>query len=237
MGNKPTIWAIIPAAGIGSRMQADKPKQYISLGKRTVLAQSLHRLATHPQISGIIIAIAENDPWWTAPSEYSCPIITTIGGATRADSVLNALQTLSEQENNTWALVHDAARPCLRHGDIDKMLTAILPHSVGGILGMPVSDTMKRVNETSEIIETVSRQKLWRAATPQLFQATTLQQALIAAKEAGQMVTDEASAMELAGHQPLMVAGHADNIKITLPQDLALATLYLQQQREEGKCG
>lgn len=237
MGNKPSIWAIIPAAGIGSRMQADKPKQYLSLGERTVLEQSVHRLASHPRISGIIVAIAENDPWWTVLPEYTCPIVTTIGGETRADSVLQALQTLSEQEKDAWALVHDAARPCLRHTDIDKMLAAIFPDSVGGILGMPVSDTMKRVNAAGEVTETVSRQNLWRAATPQLFQAAALQEALIAAKEAGQDVTDEASAMELAGHQPLMVAGYADNIKITLPQDLALATLYLQQQREEGRCG
>lgn len=231
MNNKPTIWAIIPAAGIGSRMQADKPKQYLSLGERTVLGQSLHRLATHPSIAGIIIALAENDSWWTETQKNStCPIITTIGGDTRADSVLYALKTLADHAEDAWALVHDAARPCLRHSDIDKMISVLLPDSEGGILGSPVNDTMKRVNKHGRITETVSRQGLWRAATPQLFRANTLQHALMSAKENGQLVTDEASAMELAGYQPRMVKGHADNIKITLPQDLALAQYYLQQQ-------
>lgn len=233
MDNKATIWAIVPAAGIGTRMQADKPKQYLALGSGTVLSHSLQRLASHPAISGIIVALAEHDPWWpTIEQNYPCPIITTIGGSTRADSVLYGLQTLATQTEDAWALVHDAARPCLRHSDIDKMLSILLPHPVGGILGMPVNDTMKRVNVDGTIINTVSRDGLWRAATPQLFRATALQQALISAKEKGQQVTDEASAMELSGHQPLMVAGHADNIKITLPQDLALAEHYLQQQEK-----
>ncbi len=231
MNNKPTIWAIIPAAGIGSRMQADKPKQYLSLGGRTVLGQSLHRLTSHAAISGVIVALAENDPWWPElEQDATCPIITTMGGDTRADSVLSALDTLAEHVKDAWALVHDAARPCLRHSDIDKMISVLLPDSAGGILGMPTNDTMKRVNEQGSITETVSRQRLWRATTPQLFRAKALQDALISAKEGGQFVTDESSAMELAGYQPLMVEGHADNIKITLPQDLALAQYYLQQQ-------
>ncbi len=233
MDNKATIWAIIPAAGIGARMQASKPKQYLPLGERTVLGQSVHQLATHPNIAGIMIALAEADTE-TLSETYSCPVLTTQGGATRADSVLHALQALPVDTADTWALVHDAARPCLRHSDIDLMLSILLSHPVGGILGMPMSDTMKRVDAKGKIIETVSRAGLWRAATPQLFRASALQQALVSAQEKGQPVTDEASAMELLGYQPIMVAGHADNIKITLPQDLALAEYYLQQQQEEA---
>ena len=234
MGNKPTIWAIIPAAGVGARMQASKPKQYLPLAGRTVLGQSLHQLATHPAITGIIVALAEHDSEWeTIAPDDNCPVITTIGGSTRADSVLHAVQALAEHAEDmtqTWALVHDAARPCLRHEDIDKMLSTLLSHPAGGILGLPVSDTMKRVNAQGEIIATIPRQALWRAATPQLFRAERLQGALESAIKQGKVVTDEASAMELAGYQPMMVAGHADNIKITLPQDLALAEYYLRQQ-------
>ncbi len=232
--NKLEVWAVVPAAGIGSRMQADRPKQYLDLEGKTVIEQTLERLASHPRIKGIVISVAENDPWWPQCSQdYSCPIHVVSGGDERADSVLNALKQLVTLTNDDpWVLVHDAARPCLRHQDIDSMLSALSTHSVGGILGIPVNDTVKRANAKQEITETVSRQGLWRASTPQMFHLHALIQALQTAKQQQLVVTDEASAMELAGFQPMMVEGHADNIKITLPQDLALASLYLQQQRE-----
>ena len=232
--NKLEVWAVVPAAGIGSRMQADRPKQYLDLDGKTVIEQTLERLASHPRIKGIVISVAENDPWWSQCSQdYSCPIHVVSGGIERADSVLNALKQLTILTNDDpWVLVHDAARPCLRHQDIDSMLSVLSTHSVGGILGIPVNDTVKRANAKQEITETVSRQGLWRASTPQMFHLHALTQALQTAKQQQLIVTDEASAMELAGFQPMMVEGHADNIKITLPQDLALASLYLQQQRE-----
>jgi len=228
------VWAIVPAAGIGTRMLADRPKQYLALEGKTVIEHTLQRLASHPKIMGIVVAVAENDPWWPLIDiNLECPIHLVTGGDERADSVLNALTVLTDiTDEDPWVLVHDAARPCLRHQDIDKMLMTLSEHSVGGILGIPVNDTVKRVNSQLEIVDTVSRQGLWRASTPQMFHLLTLKQALQQAKEQQIKVTDEASAIEHAGFQAIMVEGHADNIKITVSQDLALASLFLQQQRE-----
>jgi len=232
--NKSEVWAVVPAAGIGSRMQADRPKQYLDLDGKAVIERTLQRLASHPRVKGIVVSLAENDPWWLQCSQdYDCPIYIVSGGAERADSVLNALKKLATLSNDDpWVLVHDAARPCLRHEDIDTMLSVLSSHPVGGILGIPVNDTVKRANADQVILETVSRQGLWRASTPQMFHLQALTQAIESAKQQQLIVTDEASAMEFAGFQPRMVEGHSDNIKITLPQDLALASLYLKQQRE-----
>lgn len=229
------VWAIVPAAGIGARMLADRPKQYLFLDGKTVIEQTLHRLASHPRITGLIVAIAKHDPYWQSINlPLNCPIHVVEGGIERADSVFNALQYLSTlSAENPWALVHDAARPCVRHQDIDQMLVELMMHDVGGILGIPVTDTVKRINEQHEITDTVCRQDLWRASTPQMFRLQLLKEALEHAKQQQLMVTDEASAMELAGLKPLMVEGHSDNIKITVPQDLALASLFLQLQARE----
>lgn len=229
------MWAIVPAAGIGSRMQADRPKQYLDLDGKTVLEHTLQRLADHPRIKGIIVAVAENDPWWAQVSEKSyTPIHVVIGGKERADSVYNALAALVKiSDDDPWVMVHDAARPCLRHQDIDHMLATLVNHSVGGILGIPVTDTVKRASAENEITETVERQGLWRASTPQMFRLNTLKDALYMAKKQQLVVTDEASAIELSGLKAVMVEGHADNIKITVPQDLALASLFLKQQGEQ----
>jgi 2-C-methyl-D-erythritol 4-phosphate cytidylyltransferase len=227
-----TVWAIVPAAGIGSRMQADRPKQYLDLNGKTVLQHTLQGLAEHSRIQGIIVAVADNDPWWPQIAvDTAIPIHVVVGGEERADSVYNALKELAKIcDANPWVLVHDAARPCLRHQDIDRMLSILGEHPVGGILGIPVTDTVKRTNQDDDIIETVERQGLWRASTPQMFRLNTLKEALLNAKKQQLMITDEASAIELAGLQAMMVEGHADNIKITLPQDLDLARLFLQQQ-------
>jgi len=227
------VWAVVPAAGIGSRMQADIPKQYLQLDGKFVLQHTLERLASHPQIAGIIVALSEDDSWWADISlNAEIRIHTAIGGAQRADSVLNALTELQQQvDDNPWVLVHDAARPCLRHQDIDQMLEQLLDHPVGGILGIPVNDTVKRSNANNQITATVERQGLWRASTPQMFRLQPLKQALHSALEQKLVITDEASAMEVSGVQPMMVEGHADNIKITVPEDLALASLFLKQQQ------
>lgn len=228
-------WAIVPAAGIGTRMLADRPKQYLELDGQTILEHTLRRLASHPRITGIIVAIASDDPWWPNISlDDGVEIHVVDGGQERSDSVLNALTKLASLTNdNPWVLVHDAARPCLRHQDIDKMLAELSDHAVGGILAVPVNDTVKRVDSSQQITETVCRKGLWRAMTPQMFHLHALSDALIQAKQQNLAVTDDASAMELAGFQPMIVEGHSDNIKITLPQDLALARLFLQQQAGE----
>jgi 2-C-methyl-D-erythritol 4-phosphate cytidylyltransferase len=232
MSNVTSVWAVVPAAGIGSRMQADKPKQYLRLNDKPILEHTLHRLASHPRIKGIVIALADNDPWWSSINlPTDCDVISVIGGETRADSVLNALKKLhNETHENVWVLVHDAARPCLRHEDIDAMLEQLCDHPVGGILGMPLADTVKRVDESGVIVDTVDRTGLWRAATPQMFRLGQLAFCIAEAQSHDQNVTDEASAIEYAGLQPQMVCGHADNIKITVPSDLALAELFLAQQ-------
>lgn len=230
------VWAIVPAAGIGERMQSDRPKQYLRLNDQTIIEHTLKRLASHPHIEGIVVAVADNDSWWSALElQLDCELIVASGGDQRSDSVLSALKCLAtEVADDTWVLVHDAARPCIRHEDIDHMLERLRSHEVGGILGVPVNDTVKRTDQNGAITETVERRNLWRAATPQMFRLNTLKGALESAQEKGLIVTDEASAIEQAGLTPVMVEGHADNIKITLPKDLALAQLYLQQQRGES---
>lgn len=230
------VWAVVPAAGIGSRMQADRPKQYLLLNNHPVIFHTLSRLVSHPKIEGVVIALSADDPYWPSlnlPTDW--PVHTTLGGYERADSVSNALQFLQKLTNtNPWVLVHDAARPCIRHSDIDAMLQQLGDDPVGGILGVPLTETVKRVDANNHIEATVDRSGLWRAATPQMFRLMALSEALTQANQANINVTDEAGAMEFMGLNPKIVAGHADNIKITLPQDLALAALFLQQQ-ENGE--
>lgn len=214
-------------------MQADRPKQYLLLDQQPVIFHTLQRLVSHPLIEGVVIALSANDPYWPTldlPADW--PIHTTVGGDQRAESVSNALQFLkSLTDSDPWVLVHDAARPCIRHSDIDTLIHQLVEDPVGGILGVPLSETVKRVNDEQLIETTVDRAGLWRAATPQMFRLQALSQALQQASQANIQMTDEAGAMERLGLKPKMVAGHADNIKITLPQDLALAGLYLQQQK------
>lgn len=233
-----TFWAIVPAAGIGTRMGTAKPKQYLTLGDRSVLEHTLTRLALHPLISGIVVATAAEDPYWRELRRLpEKPVIQVTGGAERCHSVLQCLRYLrNSQQAQTWVLVHDAARPCVRLEDIDKLINACSRHEVGGLLGVPVHDTMKRCDETGVVIDTVDRHQLWHAQTPQMFRLQLLLDALERALAGNRLVTDEASAVEALGLTPLMVAASADNIKITRPEDLALAQFYLQQQQEMSSC-
>lgn len=225
------FWAVIPAAGVGSRMQADRPKQYLPLHGKTVLEHTLACFLDHPEIEGVVVALSENDPWWLELGLQHAKLYTALGGEERCHSVLNALNGLQSQaDDNDWVLVHDAARPCLRREDLDHLLDALQGHPVGGLLGLPVADTVKRTGDNDAVIETVSREHLWRALTPQMFRLAELRMALNDALGKGALVTDDASAMELAGKMPKMIEGHGDNIKITRPQDLRLAELYLQER-------
>ncbi|WP_439257368.1 2-C-methyl-D-erythritol 4-phosphate cytidylyltransferase [Lonepinella sp. BR2271] len=221
--------AVVPAAGIGSRMQTDKPKQYLTIQGKTILEHSLNVLLTHPaNIEQIILAVAPQDSYL---SELNClkqPRIRIIqGGETRADSVLNGLNHIPSSDN-TWVFVHDAARPCLTHGDMDKLLA--VNDINGAILATPAIDTIKRANNHKQIQQTEDRNHIWLAQTPQFFPADLLRHALQTALQQGLAITDEASAMELAGFQPHLVQGRTDNIKVTRPEDLALAAFYLSQQ-------
>jgi len=230
------LWALVAAAGRGSRMGAAVPKQYLPLAGRSVLEHTLLRLASHPRIAGLMVVLDADDPCWpTLNPVLPVPLHTAVGGAERYASVDNGLRALQPfTDARDWVLVHDAARPCLRHEDIDRLLARLDDHPVGGLLAAPVADTMKRSDANGEVIETVDRARLWRALTPQMFRIGALRAAIQAALSAGHPITDEASAIELSGARPQLVEGHPDNIKITHPADLALAELYLHRQEQHA---
>ena len=237
--SKHTYWAIVPAAGIGKRMGSDIPKQYLKLHGKTIIEHTLQRLSQVDLIEGIVVAIARDDPWWPdLPIEIDKPLNVVHGGAERCHTVQNGLYALKGKcTPDDWVLVHDAARPCVRVEDINLMIKTLNTHEAGGLLGMPVRDTMKRTNEKNQIQKTVDRDNLWHALTPQMFRYGLLNQALEQALNDQFLVTDEASAMEHAGFSPLMVEGHGDNIKITRPEDLMLAEFYLQHQQKQYENG
>lgn len=225
-------WAVVPAAGVGRRMGADTPKQFLPLGKQTVLEHGLESLWSALELSGLVL-VSEGHPVLASIQEHfsTHTILRVAGGRERCHSVLNGLQALDGQAHaDDWVLVHDAARPCVRPGDVGRLRAELEHHPVGGLLGFPVRDTMKRINDGREVQETVDRRALWHAYTPQMFRFGLLRAALEKALADGYEVTDEASAMEHAGHRPVMVEAHADNIKITRPEDLPLAEFFLTQQ-------
>lgn len=227
-----SIVAIVPAAGVGSRMNADRPKQYLPLLEKTVLEYTVETLLALPSINQVIIAVSDDDPYFSTLSLSTDPrVIRVAGGKERADSVLNSLKYAVNNQMAQWALVHDAARPCVDPNDIENLIGKALNHSVGAILASPVRDTMKRSDAGQLIHHTVDRDKLWHALTPQLFKIMPLKQALESAMDNGAKVTDEASAFEYIKEAPLLVAGKASNIKITQPEDLALAEFYLSRTR------
>ncbi len=212
------------------------PKQYLKLANKTVIEHTLQRLESHPAIHGIVVATTRGDSHWERlrTQKRHKLLLEAEGGKERCDSVLNALERLATYAHpKDWVLVHDAARPCLRHEDIDRLIDKLSDHPVGGLLGIPVADTVKRVDSETNIIDTIDRSGLWRALTPQMFRLDDLTRALRLAASQNQTITDEASAIEWLGLTPLLVEGHADNIKITHPQDLSLAALFLKEQKKE----
>lgn len=239
----PKYWVVIPAAGSGSRMQTDTPKQYLRIANKTILELSIECFIGHPDISGIIVVLSKDDTYWPTISNNCLNVITVVGGSERFQSVLNGLHALGEKVGasaDDWVLVHDAARPCLRRSDLDRLMSSLATHRVGGLLGLPMADTVKRCEGSGAVVKTVPRYDLWRALTPQMFRLEPLTSALENALTDKAIVTDEASAMERMGLQPQMVAGHSDNIKITYPEDVELAQLYLSEPyfsaRDEIEC-
>ncbi|WP_275096660.1 2-C-methyl-D-erythritol 4-phosphate cytidylyltransferase [Sedimenticola hydrogenitrophicus] len=225
-------WAVVPAAGVGRRMGGAVPKQYLNLHGRPVIDHTLRTLVAHPRIARVIVAVSATDAWWSGTAYAEHPRIQRVaGGRERADSVLNGLLALQgEADAMDWVLVHDAARPCLHRSDLDRLLQALAGHPVGGLLAIPFSDTIKRADPAGRVLETVPREQLWRAFTPQMFRYAALREALERAREDGLLVTDESSAMERSGAAPLLIAGRSDNIKITSPEDLVLAGFFLERQ-------
>lgn len=228
----PRHWVIIAAAGIGKRLGGNIPKQYLPLHGKTVIEHTLTCFLTYPRFSKIVVALREQDPHWPTLALAQHPqIMTTLGGEERCHSVLNALESLAnDAAEQDWVLVHDAARPCLQHSDLDQLLSKLADHSVGGLLAVPVRDTIKKAGNNHQVIATLDRKLLWQAYTPQMFRYGLLYAALRASIHAGNLVTDEAAAIEATGAQPLLIAGRRDNIKITDASDLALAEFYLAAQ-------
>lgn len=225
------FWAVVPAAGVGKRMGGDIPKQYLPVMGKPVLQHTLERLLSVETLAGINVALGNEDGYWPDLPFHGNPRIRAVpGGRERADSVHSALLHLEDQAKpDDWVLVHDAARLCITRSDVLKLIDTLQQDPVGGILALPVSDTLKTV-ENGRITGTPDRSRIWRALTPQMFRYGLLCQALADAAEQGAMVTDEASAVELAGYQPKIVEGRPDNLKITRPEDLPLATFYLERQ-------
>lgn len=223
----PIFTAVVPAAGRGSRMQSAIPKQHLMLGEKSILEHTLSRLLSHASIGKIVVVLPESDQTFSKLAIASDPrIVMTMGGAERSISVLNGLACVETD----WVLVHDAARPCITLTDLDKLFETAVKQDDGAILASPVKDTMKRSDHQNHILETVPRSQLWHALTPQMFPTQLLVDAIDAGINQGLVLTDEASAMEMAGYQPRLVEGRADNIKVTLPEDLALAEFILKQQ-------
>jgi 2-C-methyl-D-erythritol 4-phosphate cytidylyltransferase len=226
-------WAIIPAAGVGKRMQADRPKQYLDLHGKTVIEHTLDRLLSMNEIVGVVLSISEGDEYWPGLNyQTSKPMLIAEGGKERSDSVLNALNLLNEKVDkaeSVFALVHDAARPCVRTKDIQKLIERGSDEN-GGLLALAVRDTMKRSDSEGNVLKTVARNNLWHALTPQMFRLDLLISALQNAEGKQLAITDDTSAMELAGYTPKLIEAHEDNIKITRAFDLTLSELYLNQQ-------
>lgn len=234
------LWVVVPAAGSGERMGKDIPKQYLAIGEHSMLQHTLSRLLLIEAVTGIVVSLSDTDAHWPSVAAGSDPRVhTTIGGLTRADSVLAGLRfILAEAPDSNWVLVHDAARPLVALSDIRRLTDAVYNSgAIGGLLATPVHDTLKRADAYCCVERTVSRQKLWQAQTPQLFRVGELHEALQKAGFAGtpaESITDESSAMENMGHEPLLVEALQPNFKVTRPADLALASLLLANPLQDS---
>lgn len=230
MANTSEIWAVVPAAGVGSRMRQPVPKQYLRLHGKTVLEHTLDSLLACSDVAGVVVCISADDQWFKELSVSQNRRIKIVdGGATRAESVLSGLHYLANKQNQAaWALVHDAARPCVLTSAIDNLIDQLRNDSVGGILAVPVKDTLKRANADQSVAKTIDRTDVWHAQTPQMFRIEILMDSLIRALDEGVEITDEASALEWTGYTPRLIRGDETNLKITTPNDLVLAEFLLK---------
>ena len=223
----PEFHALVPAAGYGARMGHELPKQYLPLAGQPLIFHALSTLCASPEIATVFVVLAPDDTQfhsydWSRFGDRLQPLFC--GGATRAESVLNGLLA-SELEPDDWVLVHDAARPCLTQAHLAKLIAELRDDEVGGILAVPVADTLKRADEGQRIAHTEERAGLWQAQTPQMFRAGLLAQALQQCSQ----VTDEASAVEALGLRPKLVLSESTNFKVTYPQDIRMAELILKE--------
>lgn len=222
------FYALVPAAGSGSRMGSELPKQYLPLAGKPMIYHALATLCGCAEIATVFVVLAPEDTLFHSYdwSAFGSKLQTLYcGGGTRAESVLNGLMA-SELEPDEWVLVHDAARPCLTQTHLSRLIGEVRDDKVGGILAVPVADTLKRADSTRRIARTEDRNGLWQAQTPQMFRAGLLQEAL----ESAPSVTDEASAIEALGLHPRLVECESINFKVTYPQDMRLAELLLREE-------
>lgn len=228
-------WGVVPAAGIGSRMGTHVPKQYLELAGATVLERSVNALLCSERIGGVVVALHPDDERARSLSVFKHAKVSTVTGAEqRSGSVLAGLRALGGRASpEDWVLVHDAARPCLHADDLERLIDAVTTTDMGGILAEPLVDTVKQADDSLRVTATLDRNRLWRAQTPQMFRLGELIEALEAAERQDAPVTDEASAMELAGRPVQLVPGSRDNLKVTVAEDLALAAWYLARRLEE----
>lgn len=220
--------ALVPAAGSGSRFGAHLPKQYLLLAGKPLIHHALATLCAHPRIDRVVVVLSPDDLYWR-DHDWSAlgPKLMPVhcGGASRAVSVRNGLFELTGWARpDDWVLVHDAARPCLSGALLDTLITGLADDAVGGLLAVPVADTLKRADDQGRVACTVPRAAMWQAQTPQMFRLALLHDAL----DRGTDVTDEASAIEAAGLAPKLVASSAGNLKVTWPEDMKLAELILR---------
>ena len=237
MSSMPRHYALIPAAGSGSRMASGLPKQYHALAGATMLWHAIYALWQHPQIDHIFVVLAADDVHyalqdWSAFDGKLQPLFC--GGATRAQSVLNGLHMLAPRtQAQDWILVHDAARPCVSQTHLQHLFDTLKGDDIGGLLAVPVADTLKRADAGGRVISTEPREHVWQAQTPQMFRYAVLVRALEAA--GAQTPTDEARAVEHLGMKPKLVASDMSNLKVTYPSDFHLAGLILQHMQEQQK--
>ncbi len=236
----PRYWLVMPAAGRGKRLGGATPKQFLTVAGRPLIAWALQPFFDDPRCAGVMLAVAPDDTdWLSLRASLPRPVLETSGGAERADSVRLALQALLARgaQAADWVLVHDAARPCVSNAEIKALVDVVVAHAeadlrAGGLLAVPLADTLKRGRSHSEA--TVPREGLWRALTPQMFRLGALLQALQQAESEGRKPTDEAQAMEWQGSEPLLVGGESTNIKVTTFADLRLVEGILQA-RSKGE--
>jgi len=231
----PRQWIFIANAGAGVRMGAPVPKQYLEVNGRPLLCHTLDTWLAYAgecDAAGIVVGVADGDGWWEKIKKNRPPSINqSPGGATRMETVWNGLQTLAARaDDGDWVLVHDAVRPCVSRGDIARLAEAVGEGGEGAALACPIADSVRRVGEGGRIIADVERKNLWRVFTPQMFRYAQLRDALARARAEGEVFDDEAGAVQAAGGKPLLVAGAAANIKVTTPDDLALAAAWLARR-------
>jgi len=228
---EPNHWVLIPAAGIGRRMRSKVAKQYLQLQGKPILEHTLSLFISHPKVKKIIVILHEDDQQWPKLSVSHHEKLQTVkGGKTRADSVMQGLQfleTFAAPNDCDWVLVHDALRPCLLPEVLHRLLAQVETHPIGGLLALPIAETLKKLDAEQCVIQTIPRQDLWMAQTPQMFRYHLLQKAMREAARKKIHMTDEASAIECLGMRPLVVKGDRRNIKITWPQDLVWAEKIL----------